>query len=67
MLRSICKHNDKIAETVVKNGGLQTLAYCLDDFDCNVSLSTPLNFWTKITKLPGERVISLVRWLHCQT
>ncbi|KAH1011210.1 hypothetical protein HUJ04_000627, partial [Dendroctonus ponderosae] len=33
VLRSICKHNEKTAQSVVKNGGLQTLVYCLEDFE----------------------------------
>lgn len=37
VLRSICKHNERLAEAVIKNGGLQTLVYCLEDFEPSVS------------------------------
>ncbi|KAF7268068.1 hypothetical protein GWI33_018766 [Rhynchophorus ferrugineus] len=39
VLRSICRHNEKLAEIVVKNGGLQTFVYCLEDFEPTVKES----------------------------
>ncbi|XP_050302037.1 sperm-associated antigen 6-like [Anthonomus grandis grandis] len=33
VVRSICKHSEKMAEMVIKNGGLQTLIFCLEDFE----------------------------------
>ncbi|KAL1502423.1 hypothetical protein ABEB36_007564 [Hypothenemus hampei] len=33
VLRSLCKHNEKMAQAVIKNGALQTFFCCLEDFE----------------------------------
>ncbi|XP_030759605.1 sperm-associated antigen 6-like [Sitophilus oryzae] len=39
VLRSICKHNERMAEIIVKSGGLQTFIFCLEDFELSVKES----------------------------
>lgn len=38
-LRSIAKHNEDLAQTIVNYGGLEAMILCMEDFDYNVKIS----------------------------